>query len=64
MQPVQNILDCHFCVPLGIYQVQCEVEWWIFWGRLAGGLNRNQQTDVYQRLSGFLLPRGSKKPPP
>ncbi len=44
-------------------QVQCEVEWWIFWGRLAGGLNRNQQTDVYQRLSGFLLPRGSKKPP-
>jgi molecular chaperone DnaK (HSP70) len=44
-------------------QVQCEVEWWIFWGRLAGGLNRNQQTDVYQRLSGFLLPRGAKKPP-
>jgi molecular chaperone DnaK (HSP70) len=44
-------------------QVQCEVEWWIFWGRLAGGLNRNQQTDVYQRLSGFLLPRGNKKPP-
>jgi hypothetical protein len=43
--------------------VQCEVEWWIFWGRLAGGLNRNQQTDVYQRLSGFLLPRGNKKPP-
>ena len=29
-------------------------------GRLAGGLNRNQQTDVYQRLSGFLLPRGAK----
>ena len=44
-------------------QVQCEIDWWIFWGRLAGGLNRNQQTDVYQRLSGFLLPRGGKKPP-
>jgi len=43
-------------------QVQCEVEWWIFWGRVAGGLNRNQQTDIYQRLSGFLLPRGAKKP--
>jgi molecular chaperone DnaK (HSP70) len=43
-------------------QVQCEIDWWIFWGRLAGGLNRNQQADVYQRLSGFLLPRGSKKP--
>jgi hypothetical protein len=41
--------------------VQCEIDWWIFWGRLAGGLNRNQQNDIYQRLSGFLLPRGGKK---
>lgn len=44
-------------------QVQCEIDWWIFWGRVAGGLNRNQQTDIYQRLSGILLPRGNKKPP-
>ena len=43
-------------------QVQCEIDWWIFWGRVAGGLNRNQQADVYQRLAGFLLPRGNKKP--
>jgi hypothetical protein len=43
-------------------QVQCEIEWWIFCGRLAGGLNRNQQTDIYQRLSPILLPRGQKKP--
>src|SRR5689334_5536117 len=43
-------------------QAQNEIDWWIFWGRLAGGLNRNQQTDIYQRLSGFLLPRGNKKP--
>jgi hypothetical protein len=43
-------------------QVQCAIDWWIFWGRVAGGLNRNQQTDVYQRLSAFLLPRGIKKP--
>jgi molecular chaperone DnaK (HSP70) len=42
-------------------QVRCEIDWWIFWGRLAGGLNRNQQNDIYQRLSGFLLPRGSRK---
>ncbi len=42
-------------------QVQCEIDWWIFWGRLAGGMNRNQQNDIYQRLSGFLLPRGVKK---
>ncbi len=43
-------------------QVQNEIDWWIFWGRVAGGMNRNQQTDMYQRLSGFLLPRGNKKP--
>jgi molecular chaperone DnaK (HSP70) len=44
-------------------QVQAEIDWWIFWGRVAGGLNRNQQTDVYQRLSSYLLPRGKGKPP-
>ncbi len=44
-------------------QVQCEIEWWIFWGRIAGGLNRNQQVDIFQRLSPFLLPRGNKKLP-
>ena len=43
--------------------VENETQWWIFWGRVAGGLNRNQQVDVYQRISSFLLPRGSKKPP-
>ncbi len=42
-------------------RAQNEIEWWIFWGRLAGGLNRNQQIDLFQRLSGTLLPRG--KPP-
>jgi molecular chaperone DnaK (HSP70) len=41
-------------------QVQDEVEWWIFWGRVAGGLNRNQQVDIYQRLSATLVPRGKK----
>jgi len=44
-------------------QSQNEIDWWIFWGRVAGGLNRNQQADAYQRLSAFLLPRGGKKPP-
>jgi hypothetical protein len=43
--------------------VECEVQWWIFWGRVAGGLNRNQQVDIFQRLSPFLLPRANKKPP-
>ena len=44
-------------------QVQCEIEWWIFWGRVAGGLNRNQQTDIYQRLAAAVMPRGGKKTP-
>ncbi|MEQ1948308.1 MAG: Hsp70 family protein [Bryobacteraceae bacterium] len=43
-------------------QIQNEIEWWIFSGRIAGGLNRNQQTDIFQRLSPSLLPRNSKKP--
>jgi molecular chaperone DnaK (HSP70) len=43
-------------------QVQNEIEWWIFWGRVAGGLNRNQQTDIFQRLSPSLLTRAGKKP--
>jgi molecular chaperone DnaK (HSP70) len=43
-------------------QVQNEIEWWIFWGRVAGGLNRNQQTDIFQRLSPTLLPRAQKRP--
>jgi DNA-K related protein/Hsp70 protein len=43
-------------------QVQNEIEWWIFWGRVAGGLNKNQQTDVFQRLSPTLLPRSFKPP--
>jgi hypothetical protein len=42
-------------------QMQNEIEWWIFCGRLAGGLNRNQQVDMFQRLSPILLPRGLKK---
>jgi hypothetical protein len=44
-------------------QVQCEIDWWIFWGRIAGGLNRNQQVDVYQRLAGVLLPRDAGRRP-
>ncbi len=42
-------------------QVQCEVDWWIFCQRIAGGLNRNQQGDIYQRLSPVLLPKQKVK---
>jgi len=42
-------------------QVQNEIDWWIFCGRIAAGLNRNQQGDIYQRLSPLLLPKGKRK---
>ncbi|MBI2689168.1 MAG: Hsp70 family protein [Acidobacteria bacterium] len=42
-------------------QVQVEIEWYIFWGRVAGGLNKNQQADIYQRIAQYLLPKGNKK---
>ncbi|MGQ9918319.1 MAG: molecular chaperone DnaK, partial [Bryobacteraceae bacterium] len=42
-------------------RVENETQWWIFWGRVAGGLNRNQQADVFQRIAWALLPKG--KPP-
>jgi len=42
-------------------KADCEIQWWIMWGRVAGGLNKNQQADIYQRLSSTLIPRG--KPP-
>ena len=36
--------------------VQNQSEWWIFWGRVAGGLNRAQQVEVYQRLAPLVAP--------
>ena len=42
-------------------QVQNEIDWWIFCGRIAGGLNRNQQGDIFQRLSPVLLPKQKVK---
>ncbi len=43
-------------------QIQNQCEWWIFWGRVAGGLNRNQQVDLYQRVSMNLIVKGGKPP--
>jgi hypothetical protein len=42
-------------------QVQNEIDWWIFCGRIAGGLNRNQQADIFQRLSPVVLPKQKRK---
>ncbi len=42
-------------------QIQNQIDWWIFCGRIAGGLNRNQQGDIFQRLSPILLPKQKNK---
>ena len=43
-------------------QAQCEIDWWIFTGRIAGGLNKNQQSDIFQRVSPVLLPKQKRSP--
>ncbi len=36
--------------------VQCRAEWWSLWRRAAGGLNRAQQTHLYNEIAPWLLP--------
>jgi hypothetical protein len=57
--------------PLGLEfprKAQGRSEWWIFWRRVAGGLNSGQQWHVYQQVSPLIQPpqkkkkKGGKKP--
>lgn len=44
----------------------CRLEWWILWRRIAGGLSRTQQDELWKRAAPLLLPalrRVDKKPP-
>ena len=59
---IEQVRRIYAAGPQFANQVQNEIDWWIFWGRLAGGLNRNQQFDIVQRLLPFLLPKPGKKP--
>jgi hypothetical protein len=59
---IEQIRRIYAAGPIFANRDQNEIDWWIFWGRLAGGLNRNQQVDIMQRLLPFLLPRPGKKP--
>lgn len=48
-------------------QVQCRVEWWIFWRRVAGGLSAGRQGHIAQQILPVLLAdegkkKGKKKP--
>jgi len=33
------------------------LEWWVLWRRLAGGLDRQRQAEVFAELAPYLLPR-------
>ncbi len=37
--------------------VQCRVEWWNLWKRVAGGLSRQQQQVLYNDIAPWLLPK-------
>lgn len=39
--------------------IQVRVEWWILWRRVAGGLSRAQQAELFRRISPALLPEES-----
>lgn len=41
--------------------VQCRVEWWNVWKRVAGGLSRQQQTILYNDTAPWLLPKLKNK---
>jgi molecular chaperone DnaK (HSP70) len=58
---IEQVRRIYAAGPQFANQAQNEIDWWIFWGRLAGGLNRNQQVDIVQRLLPFLIPRPGKK---
>ena len=36
---------------------QCRVEWWNLWKRIAGGLSRAQQQELFNQIAPYLLPR-------
>ena len=36
---------------------QCRAEWWSMWKRIAGGLSRAQQQELYNQVAPFVLPR-------
>ncbi len=59
---IEQVRRIYAAGPQFANQVQNEIDWWIFWGRVAGGLNRNQQFDIVQRLLPVLLPKPGKKP--
>jgi molecular chaperone DnaK (HSP70) len=42
--------------------LQCWVEWWVLWRRVAAGLNRAHHEEIHRRLVPFLLPAKGSSP--
>jgi hypothetical protein len=40
---------------------QCRLSWWITWRRIAGGMTRGQQEQIYDRLAQLFLPSPKQK---
>lgn len=43
----------------------CRLEWWILWRRIAGGLSKNQQEEIWKRAAPLVVPslrRPDRKP--
>ncbi|OAG28522.1 Hsp70 family protein [Thermodesulfatator autotrophicus] len=40
-----------------------QLEWWIFWRRVAGGLSRGKQEQLFAKIKPFVLPSQGKKAP-
>jgi len=40
--------------------VPVRLEWWVLWRRVAGGLNEQQQLEVFRQLSYHILPESSQ----
>jgi DNA-K related protein/Hsp70 protein len=41
-------------------ELQCQIEWLVLWRRLAGGLNANQQNEIYHRIRTAIGVGGKK----
>ena len=54
IQQLWKLLAQGLCFPRA---VQCRVEWWNMWKRVAGGLSRPQQMELYNQVAPWLLPR-------
>ncbi len=54
---VQQLWKLHVEGPRHPRTVQCRVEWWNMWKRIAGGLSRPQQGELYSETAPWLVPR-------